>query len=126
MVRRLLAAVLIALGASGCSEPPRDPLHLEGNRLTVYNDTAGDWTDVEIWLNWQFRLTVAKIQHGAPFTAPLDVFVEGFGRRFDVKRMPIRDLRLKAKTTSGEPFELKKGFTAGGLEGALRGFKGKT
>jgi hypothetical protein len=108
-----------------CSTPARDPLVLEGNRLTVYNDTDSDWRDVEIWLNWQFRITIPAIPRGAPFTAPLDVFVAGFGQRFDFKRMQIRDLRLKGKNADGEPFELTKEFNGSGLAGALRGFKKK-
>jgi hypothetical protein len=126
MLRALLAAAVIAaLAPAACTKPPRDPLKLEGNRLTVFNDTDNDWTDVEIWLNRQFRITVPKIPRGAPFMTSLDVFVAGFGQRFDFKRMQIRDLRLKAKNGAGKPFELTKEFTGNGLEGALSGFKGK-
>lgn len=121
---RCAAGLALAI-AAGCSTPRPEPLRLEGNRLMVFNDTNGDWTDVEIWLNRQFRLTVPKIAHGAPFTAPLDVFVAGFGQRFDFTRMQIRDLQLKAKNASGDSFELKKEFAGNGLEGALRGFGGK-
>jgi hypothetical protein len=127
MVRALVVVVLSAgFLAGACSKPRREPLQLEGNRLTVFNDTDSDWTDVEIWLNQQFRITVPKIPRGAPFQAPLDVFVAGFGQRFEFKRMQIRDLRLKGKKASGDAFELKKEFTRGGLEGALSGFGGKT
>ena len=126
MVRALfILALASACAGNGCSTRPRDPLQLEGNRLTVFNDTRGDWIDVEIWLNRRFRATIPAIRHGAPFQAPLDVFVAGFGQRFDFKRMQIRDLRLSARNASGEPFELTKEFTRDGLEGVLQGFGGK-
>lgn len=123
LARRAAAVLVLVLAASACSRPRPEPLKLEGNRLTVLNDTDGDWTDVEIWLNRNFRLKVEKIPPGAPLVAPLDVFVAGFGQRFNFKTMQIRDLRLTAKNAAGEPFEIRKEFTGNGLEGALRGFK---
>ncbi len=107
-----------------CSKPPVDPLQLEGNMLTVDNRTSEDWEQVEIWLNTYYRVTTPKIPAGSRFQAPLDVFVAGFGQRFDFRRAQIRDLRLTAKRPGGEPFELKKEFEVGGL-GALRGIGGK-
>lgn len=118
--------ILIALAAcvaltAGCTERPVDPLQLEGNRLTVDNRTSDDWTDVEIWLNRVYRITVPRIAAGSRFTAPLDVFVAGFGQRFDFKRQQITDLRLAAKTADGTPVELVKQFEKSGLAGALGG-----
>jgi hypothetical protein len=107
-----------------CSKPPVDPLKLEGNMLTVDNRTSEDWEQVEIWLNTYYRVTTPKIPKGGRFQAPLDVFVAGFGQRFDFRRAQIRDLRLTAKRPGGEPFELKKEFQVSGL-GALRGIGGK-
>ena len=52
---------------------------------------------------------------------PLDMFVAGLGQRFDVRRAPIRDLRLTAKLPDGKPFDLKKEFEGDGLKGALEG-----
>ena len=127
MVRILLAVLAAAAtGVVACStEQARAPMQLEGNRLTVYNDTAGDWTNVEIWLNHHFRVTVPTIPPHAPLLAPLDVFVAGYGQRFNFKTMQITDLRLKGKHQNGEPFELQYDFQKSGLAGALSGFKGK-
>jgi hypothetical protein len=89
--------------------------------LTVSNQSSRDWTSVEIWLNTHYRVTTTSIPAGGRFQAPLDVFVAGFGQRFDFKRAQIHDLRLTAKLPDGQPLELKKEFRAGGLAGALRG-----
>jgi hypothetical protein len=113
--------VVVALIVSRCSKPLPDPLQLDGNLLTVSNQSPNDWTDVEIWLNTYYRVTTHTIPSGGRFQVPLDVFVAGFGQRFDVRRAQIKDLRLTAKLENGEPFELKKQFQAGGLAGALGG-----
>jgi hypothetical protein len=113
----LLACVL----AVGCSKPPPDPLQLDRNILTVDNRTSNDWTNVEIWLNYYYRVTVRSIPKESRFQAPLDSFVAGFGQRFDFRRTQVKDLRLTATLPDGKPLELKKQFEASGLAGAFGG-----
>ena len=105
--------------AAGCAIPPVEPLQLEGNVLTVYNGTPQDWMGVEIWLNTYYRETTPMIQSRGRFRAPLDVFVESFGRRFDFHRAQIKDLRLIAKQRDGTPVEVKLQLRESGLAGAL-------
>jgi hypothetical protein len=66
-------------------------------------------------------VTTSTIRAGSRFQAPLDVFVAGFGQRFDLRRMPIRSLKLTATLPDGQPLELNKKFQSGGLAGALGG-----
>jgi hypothetical protein len=113
-----VAAVVTALG---CSTPPRDPLLLEGNRLTVHNQTTDDWRDVEIWLNHHYRVTTPRIAAGGQLIVPLDTFVAGFGQRFNFSRQQITALRVEAKRPDGTPLTLHKKFTKGGLDGILEG-----
>jgi hypothetical protein len=121
-VNGLFAVALLGMAASAaCSKPPVDPLQLERGTLTVSNQSAREWTHVEIWLNRSYRVTAASIPAGTRFQAPLDSFVAGFGQRFDIKRMPVKDLRLTATLPDGQPLELKKVFTASGLAGAFGG-----
>jgi hypothetical protein len=87
--------------------------------LTVYNGTSQDWTGVEIWLNTYYRETTPLIQAGGRFRAPLDVFVEAFGRRFDFHRAQVKALRLTAKQRDGTPVEVTMQFRESGLAGAL-------
>jgi hypothetical protein len=128
VMRRALAGLLLAIvSASGaaCTRPPQDPLQLDHNLLTVHNRTDGDWTDVAVWVNHHYRVTTPRIEAGSYFRAPLDAFVEAYGRRFDDRRTLITDVRLTAKRADGEAFELKKQFEKGGLAGALKGLGGK-
>ena len=120
-VRRLgCLAIALAVDA-GCRRIPQEPLQLERNLLTVNNTSSSDWSNVEIWLNTYYRVTTASVPAGGRFQAPLDVFVAGFGQRFDFHRAQIRDLRLTAKLPDGKPIEIKKQFEKGGLAGALGG-----
>ena len=109
--------------AAGCSKPPADPLQLDRNILTVDNRTSTDWTNVEIWLNYYYRVTVRSIPRESRFQAPLDTFVEGFGHRFDFKRQQVRDVRMTAQLPDGQRIELKMPFTADGLAGISLGKK---
>ncbi len=127
MKRLLLALLAVAVaGAAGCSRPTRPALNLDGNRLTIYNNTDEEWRDVEVILNHHFRIQPDNIEPTGIVQAPLDVFVAGYGQRFNFKTMQITDLRLKAQRPNGEPIEVKYEFSKGGLEGALGGFKGKS
>ena len=123
-VRGAIIALAVAASAA-CSERPSDPLQLDRNILTVDNRTSSDWTDVEIWLNTYYRITVRSIPATSRFQAPLDTFVAGFGQRFNFHSTQVRDLRLTGKLPDGKPFELKKQFEGGGLAGALGGVGGK-
>jgi hypothetical protein len=124
MLRALVVTVaLAAAAAAACSKPKADPLQLDRGILTVSNTTSDAWSNVEIWINQQFRVTVPSIAANSRFQVPLNSFVEGFGRRFDFSRMQIRDLRLTAKTSGGAPVELKKDFDKGGLDGIQLGGK---
>jgi hypothetical protein len=119
VTRTLLAGLFVVAIASACGEPPSDPLALDGTFLTVDNRTSQEWKNIEVWLNTYYRVTTPSLPPGGRFQAPLDVFVAGFGQRFDFHRMPVKDLRLTAKLPDGRPLELKKHFQPGGLAGYL-------
>ncbi len=114
---------MIAAATIGCGSERKEPLRLEGNLLTVDNQTSQDWNDVQIYLNGYFRVSYPMIRANSRFQAPLDVFVAGFGQRFDFRRMQIRSLKLTATLPDGKPLELNKPFAESGLAGALGGKK---
>ena len=118
---RAVAIAVLSAALAGCSGPPPEPLRLDGNMLTVDNQSSNDWSNVEIWLNTYYRVTTRTIRAGSRFQAPLDVFVAGFGQRFDFRRMQIHTLKLTANMPDGAPMELNKQFQLGGLAGALGG-----
>ena len=94
---RVLVAGAIAAVACACSKPAADPLELEGRTLFVNNQTSADWKDVEIWISLQYPDVVPVIPAGVRFQTPLDVFVSGWGKRFDFARAQITDVRLSAR-----------------------------
>jgi len=113
--------------SSSCSKTIVQPLQLDAGRLTVTNTTSQDWTQVEIWVNRQYRLTVPSIPAGQKLQTPLSIFIEAYGRRFDFSKQQIKDLRLSAKNAGGEPVDIRMEFRGSGLAG-LAGvgvFKGK-
>ncbi len=118
---RAMAIAWMSVSVACHSGPPPDPLALDGGILTVDNRTSNEWTNVEIWLNTYYRITASSIPAGGRLQAPLDVFVAGYGQRFDWHRTQIRDLRLTAKLPGGKPLELTKQFQASGLAGVLGG-----
>jgi hypothetical protein len=112
----VLLAAAIAL-TWGCSKKIVAPLQLDAGRLTVTNTTRNDWTHVEIWVNRQYRLTTDSIPAGQQLQAPLSIFIEAYGQRFDFKRQQIRDLRLSAKLPNGEPVDVRMDLKGNGLAG---------
>ena len=119
-----LAACAVCL-AAGCSKPPVEALQLDGNLLTAVNQSDTDWTNVEIWINRQFRVTAPNILAHQAFRAPLDHFVTGYGRTFNFSQMQIRDVQLMAKGPDGAPFEIHKQFAGDALSDVLKGMGGK-
>jgi hypothetical protein len=111
----------------GCSKKIVAPLQLDAGRLTVTNTSKDDWTHVEIWVNRQYRLTTESIPAGRQLQAPLSIFIEAYGQRFDFKRQQIRDLRLSAKRPNGEPVDIRMDLKGNGLAGlpGVGVFKGK-
>lgn len=112
----VVALLPVLVTAAGCSPPAIEVLKLDGNMLTVDNRSNSDWQNVEIWLNTYYRLKTDSIPANGRFQAPLDVFVAGFGQRFEFRRMQVKDLRLTATQRDGKPVEIKKEFTVGGLD----------
>jgi hypothetical protein len=123
MSRALLAALAFTMVAiAGCVDIPPDPLQLDRGMLTVDNQTASDWNNVEIWINRYYRVTVPTIAAHARFQVPLDAFVSGYAQRFDIHKAVIKDLQLTAKQPDGTPVSIKRDPTTGL---AALGSKGK-
>lgn len=106
----VLACLLLLVVNSGCSKEDTEPLQLKGNLLKIVNDTDEEWKNVELWLNWYYRSGMPTIPAHSRVDATLDMFVEGYGRRFDSKTASVKDLKLKAVRPNGEPLELTYKF----------------
>lgn len=88
--------LLVPLAAAGCKPPP-EALVVDHNVIRVENHTKTTWTDVEIWLNDHYRVTRSKIAPGERFQVPLDLFVAGFGQRFDSRRQVVKGVEVTGK-----------------------------
>jgi hypothetical protein len=120
----VLAAAAAIASSAGCRRiEVSEPLKLERNLLTVDNRSSQDWSNVEIALNYYYRIRTPKVAAGSRFTATLDTFAAGFGQRFDWRKAQIRDLKLTATLPDGKPLEVTKQFDEYGLARALGGGK---
>ena len=84
---------------------------------------ADAFRGVDVFVNTYYRVVTPKIPARSQFKAPLDVFVEAYGRRFQFSRTQVHAVRLTATLPGGEPLVLDKAFQLGGLAGALGGKK---
>ena len=124
---------LIATATASClilacaSQPPIDPLRLDGSRLIVNNRTPDSWNDVEIKINRQYRVVVPQILAGQRFDAPLEAFLDVYGNHFRYAHQQVKDVRLTAKLPSGQPVDLTMDPIRSGLDGLadVGVFKGK-
>jgi hypothetical protein len=125
MRRRLVARIFLAVVTSalmlGCSTPPRDPLQIDGGRLKIANQTDEDWTNVKVVVNRYFHGAAPRLAARGRMDVQLSSLVSGYGQRFDVRRIPIKDLRVNASRPNGEPIEIVKDFRSGGLEDVFGG-----
>jgi hypothetical protein len=100
----VLAAIVYAALTSACSSPP-ERLTLEGRTITVFNDSGEAWKGVEIWVNDHYRVTRDTIAPGERFSAPLEMFVAGFGQRFQSSQR-VSGIEVTATDDSGDPIKL--------------------
>jgi hypothetical protein len=120
---RLIASATAACLILACAkQPPIPPLRLDGSRLIVNNRTPDAWSDVEIKINRQYRVTVPQILAGQRFDAPLEAFLDVYGNHFRYARQQVKDVRLTA-TANGRPVDLTMDFPRGGLDGLADAMK---
>lgn len=105
----LLPLVLCLAGPAACRNKELRPIVFANNTITVHNQTREEWLAVEVWLNYHYRVTAPALLPGERQIIPLDVFVAGFGQRFNIKRTGVQTIQVKAKTKSGAPVDLMFG-----------------
>ncbi|MCX6539506.1 MAG: hypothetical protein NT151_11335 [Acidobacteria bacterium] len=105
----LSALVPVVAGFASCYKEQPRPIIVANNVVTVQNLSSEEWRGVEVWLNYHYRVTKPSMPPGERLGIPLDVFVAGFGQRFDVRRQVVQTIQVKAKTTSGAPVDLMFG-----------------
>jgi hypothetical protein len=98
---RAVMAALVVLPMLACAEDAPPAILVEERMLYVQNLTAGPWTGVEIWINDHYRVTRSTIAPGERVQVPLNLFVAGFGQRFDPVRTKVRGVEVTATLGDG-------------------------
>jgi hypothetical protein len=105
---RPLACLLLALAcalASRCTEK-RPAILIQETSISVENQSGEAWSGVEIWLNDHYRVTARTLEPGGRLVVPLDVFVAGYGQRFDRRRQAPFGIEVTAREGSGREVRL--------------------
>jgi hypothetical protein len=101
-------AVIVALASLpvlACGDDPPPAIVVDDRMVHIENQTAEPWTGIEIWVNDHYRAMRASMAPGERLQVPLNVFVAGFGQRFEPTRMKVRGVELTAMS-DGLPVRL--------------------
>jgi hypothetical protein len=98
----LLVTLLLPIGLAGSAcRQDRPVITTQETTITVENQTHEAWTNIEVWLNDHYRVTARSLDAGGRLVVPLDVFVAGFGQRFDRRRQSPFGIEATARTAAG-------------------------
>lgn len=109
MTGRLPAALILvglAAGLAACSDDEPQPIQVAPDRISVVNMTGDRWTGVEVWLNDHYRAQAPELLPGQRLDIPIDVFIAGFGQRFDRRKQAPFGVEVDAQGTGGAPVRL--------------------
>lgn len=98
------ALVLALTLVAGCSDP-EDPISVEGNAITVLNQSDHDWRNVLIVVNDHFRGGASVLKANGRLNAPVSQFDTGFGQRWQIGT-PISKIVVTAEAANGEAIKL--------------------
>jgi hypothetical protein len=113
----VLAALVLVAGATlltgRCRPDSREAIRVEEGRVVVTNLTGTAWSDVEVWLNGRYRAMARELRPDQRLEVPLDVFVAGYGQRFEPHRQEAAGLEVTARDEKGERITLTWGAGRG-------------
>ena len=101
----VLLLVAITITAAACSKPP-DPLQVDGNAITVLNQTDHDWKNVLIVVNDHYRGAAPILRKEGRLNAPISGFETGYGQRWPAHER-IRKVLVTATSDGGEAVKLE-------------------
>jgi hypothetical protein len=109
MTGRLAAALILVglvAGLPACSDDEPQPIQVAQDRISVINMTGDRWTGVEVWLNDHYRVQAPELLPGQRLDIPTDVFIAGFGQRFDRRKQAPFGIEVEARGADGAPVRL--------------------
>ena len=104
-----VVAALTGLVSAACSTPSPGSITIRERAVTIENQSAHEWQNVEVWVNDHYRVTKSRMPSGERFAIPLTAFVAGFGQRFDPARQAVQGIEVTASTKDGTPVKLVLG-----------------
>ena len=112
--RRLAIVLLVlvvgaALLSRYCRRDQRQAILVEEGRVVVTNLTGTRWSKVEIWLNDYYRAQAEALAPDQRLEVPLNVFIAGYGQRFEPQRQQPAGIEVTARGEKGEPIILTWG-----------------
>jgi len=114
-LRRLIFSGLAILAAAfvfyprACSSVEKQSIIVDAGRITVVNLSDSRWTDVDVWLNDQYRGQARELAAGQRLDMPTRQFVAGWGQYFDPARQALYGVEVTAKGADGSPVRLSWG-----------------
>jgi hypothetical protein len=98
----------VALWASACG-PRREAIVLNGNIITIENQTSREWKNVVVTVNDHFQGGARTLTAGQVLTAPLSQFQTAHGQRFAIGRQSVFKIEVAATDDRGEAVALQWG-----------------
>ncbi len=90
----MLSALVLA---AACGQEPPPALKVDNSRLQIQNQTDRTWADVEVWLNDHYRVQIPSLAPKQVAVVPLDVFVAGYGQRFNPRKQVVYGIEVSAR-----------------------------
>jgi len=69
--------------------------------LSVFNRNEFGWSEVQIFVNGQYRAKIPFVPAGESRTADLNAFTDAHGNGFRPSQQAVADLRIRADTPNG-------------------------
>jgi len=95
------AAIAFALRSGG--GPSGEPIRVEGARIIVENQTAQEWSGVNVTINAYYRVRTPSIDPRGRFETPLANLETGLGQRFNPARERVTHVEVRATDAAGKP-----------------------
>lgn len=109
LLAALLLVVVTAVLPRFCRRDQRQAIRVEETRLVVTNLTRTSWSGVTVWLNDYYRAQAPALAPHQRLEIPFDVFVSGWGQRFDRRRQAVAGIEVTARGDNGKSITLTFG-----------------
>ncbi len=103
LVASLLVVVVVIVAIwlmRNPAEPPRR-IQVRATDIVVQNQTPRAWSNIEVWVNDNYRGIASSLSPGQVLNVPLDNLVAAYGQRFNVHRQTVYGVLVTARASDG-------------------------